>query len=205
MTQPNLIAILRGIEPADAEAVAQVLVSSGVSHCEVTLNSPSPLTTIERMANAMGDQIIIGAGTVLTAAAVEDVKNAGGQFIVSPNCNVDVIRKTKSLAMGSYPGVFTASEAYTAIDAGCDALKLFPAETLGPSGIAALDAVLPDNIPLYAVGGVSIQNLDIWVKSGVSGVGVGSALFKPGKSMQQLETDASAFVEACQTSFYQTR
>ena len=199
--QPALIAILRGIEPPDAESVADVLLSSGVTHFEVTLNSPSPLVTIERMARHVGANAVVGAGTVLDEQSVADVNQAGGQFIVSPNCHAGVIRTTKTFGMRSYPGVFTATEAFTAIEAGCDALKLFPASTLGPSGIAALSAVLPGGMPLYAVGGVSLDNLGTWASVGVKGVGIGSALYKAGKSPTELEKDATAFVNACQSTF----
>jgi len=201
MAQPTLIAILRGIKPDDAEQVAEILLSSGVTHFEVTLNSPSPLDSIERMVKVVGNSAMVGAGTVTDVSSVSDVNSAGAKFVVSPNCDVNVIHQTKSLGMDSYPGVFTATEAFTAINAGCDALKLFPSDVLGPSGISGLRAILPSDMPLYAVGGVKLDSLASLAKAGVRGVGIGSALYNPEKSTADLQRDASAFVASCKNIF----
>ncbi|WP_292228546.1 2-dehydro-3-deoxy-6-phosphogalactonate aldolase, partial [Brevundimonas sp.] len=138
-----LVAILRGLTPDEAVPVGEALYEAGFRCLEVPLNSPSPLDSIRRLADAMGDRAIVGAGTVLNAQAVRDVADAGGRIIISPNTNVDVIRTAKAAGLISFPAFYTASEAFTAIDAGADALKLFPAETAGPSTLKALKAVLP--------------------------------------------------------------
>lgn len=191
-----LVAILRGLEPEEAEAVGEVLVEAGFSCLEVPLNSPRPLESIRRLRAVLGDRAIVGAGTVLSASAVHDVAQAGGQIIISPNCNVEVIGAAKAAGLVSFPAFFTATEAFAAIDAGADALKLFPAETAGPATLKALKAVLPPDMPVFPVGGVEPGNLAVWRAAGADGFGLGSALFKPGHALARIDTAARAFVAA---------
>ena len=192
----KLIAILRGITPSEVEAVTAALIENGIDWIEVPLNSPDVYRSIELMAKRFGNDAHIGAGTVTKAKQVDKVKAAGGTFIVSPNCNKKVIRRTKSLKMTSFPGVFTATECFSALEWGADALKIFPASTMGPSGVSALGAVLPNDIDLYAVGGVSNDNLQIWQDAGINGYGIGSSLYKPGTSASSIATSAKALVQA---------
>lgn len=191
-----LIAILRGLRPDEAVAVGEAIVAAGFVCLEVPLNSPEPLESIRRLRQALDGRALVGAGTVLNVAAVRDVAAAGGQLIISPNTNVDVIREAKALGLLSLPGFFTPSEAFAALDAGADALKLFPAEVAGLKGLKAVRAVLPSQTRVYAVGGVDPDGVADWRAGGASGFGIGSALFKPGKSAAQTGRDAEAFVSA---------
>ncbi len=190
----ELIAILRGIEPDEAVAVTQELINSGIHTIEVPLNSPEALTSIARMCQQFGHEYQIGAGTVVSADDVLRVSEAGGSFIVSPNCNESVIKQTKALGMKSYPGVFTVTECFAALEYGADALKLFPASILGPSGVSAIRAVLPKTTKLYAVGGVDTTNMTSWIEAGIDGFGIGSSLYKPGKSISDISSVAREFV-----------
>ena len=191
-----LIAILRGIEAKDAGAVLEALIAGGIGLIEVPINSPDPLKSIAVMAEAAGDRARIGAGTVLTVADVEAVQAAGAQFIVSPNVEPIVIRKTRAERLDSFPGVFTASEALTAIAAGADGLKFFPASALGPDGIKAIGVILPKAFPLIAVGGVDAGNVAAYRKAGISGFGLGSNLYRPGSSAAEVGRRAKEFVAA---------
>jgi 2-dehydro-3-deoxyphosphogalactonate aldolase len=195
-THRRLIAILRGLTPDEAEAVGEALVAGGIASIEVPLNSPSPLDSIARLARRLGGRAEIGAGTVLTAGEVGTVRAAGGTFVVSPNCDPDVIAATKAAGLGSYPGVFTATEAFAALKAGADALKLFPVSVLGPEGVTALKAVLPRDAPLYAVGGVEAANLEAYAAAGCAGFGIGSSLYRPGRSAAEVGAAARAFTDA---------
>ena len=149
-----LVAIIRGVTPAEVEAIGQALYDGGIRIIEVPLNSPEPIDSIGRLAALLGEQALIGAGTVLQPGQVEDVSAAGGKLIVSPNCNVDVIRAAVAAGLVSCPGVFTPTEAFAAIDAGATALKFFPAEAGSPAVIKAMRSVLPKDLPILAVGGV---------------------------------------------------
>ncbi len=191
-----LIAILRGIAPGDAGPVLDALIDAGIAIIEVPLNSPDPLVSIRTMAAAAGERALVGAGTVLTVAEVEAVKAAGGQLIVSPNCDGAVIRATKAAGLVSCPGVFTATEAFNAIAAGADALKFFPSELIGPVGIKAMTAVLPKHIPLLAVGGVGADNIEDYLAHGVTGFGIGSSLYKPGMDVVEIADRARTIVAA---------
>ncbi len=191
-----LIAILRGIEPKEAVDVLEALVAAGIGLIEVPMNSPDPVDSIRIMASAAQGRALIGAGTVLTIAEVDAVAAAGGTFIVSPNTDLVVIRRTKQAGLGSFPGVFTASEALAAIAAGADGLKFFPASALGPDGIKAIGVVLPKSVPLLAVGGVEAANIAAYRKAGVKGFGLGSNLYKPGMSAAEVGTRAAAMVAA---------
>ncbi|MEP3055718.1 2-dehydro-3-deoxy-6-phosphogalactonate aldolase [Ascidiaceihabitans sp.] len=191
----NLIAILRGITPPDAVAVTQAILDAGITTIEVPMNSPNALQSISKMVHAFGD-VTIGAGTVLDCAQVQAVHDAGGTLIVSPNCDTDVIAKTKTLNMQSWPGIFTPTEAFAALKAGADGLKLFPGNMAGPLGLQALRAVLPPSTQVYAVGGAGPDNFGTWMKASADGFGIGSAIYKPGMSAQDVSTQAQAIVAA---------
>lgn len=192
----NIVAILRGITPPEAVSVAAALIDAGVTTIEVPLNSPDPLDSIRAMQDRFGDQAKIGAGTVLTVQQVRDVAATGAGLIVSPNCDPAVIAATKQAGLDSFPGVMTPTEAFAALAAGADALKLFPGELVGPVGLKAMGAVIPKTGPLYAVGGVSAQNMGEWLAAGATGFGIGSSIYKPGDSAETVAEKARALVAA---------
>ena len=190
-----LIAILRGIENTAASPVGEVLVSAGFRIIEVPLNSPQPLDSIALMRERF-PAAMVGAGTVLTAQQVRDVHAAGGVLVVSPNFNAEVVAETARLGMISLPGVATPSEAFAALAAGATGLKLFPAEAASPAVVKAWLAVLPKGTPLVPVGGITPSNMTEWRNAGATGFGIGSALYKPGKSAHAVRDDAQQFVAA---------
>ncbi len=191
-----LVAILRGLRPDEALGVGEMLIQAGFKVLEVPLNSPDPFDSIKTMAEAFKGRAIVGAGTVLKVADVERLAKVGGQICISPNTNADVIRAAKALGLISFPAFFTATEAFAAIDAGADALKLFPAELAGPSGLKALKAVLPKTMPVFPVGGVTADNMDTYLDVGAKGFGIGTAVFKPGDSAEVVFKKAKAFTDA---------
>jgi len=191
-----LVAILRGVQPHEIEAVATAIADVGITILEVTMNSPDPFKSIAIMAKVLKGKALIGAGTVTRPDEVEAVHKAGGTLIISPNMDAEVIAKTKELGLTSYPGCQTPTECFAALKAGADVLKIFPAGTIGSSGIKAIRAVLPAATPVYAVGGVNAGNMADYVKVGVSGFGIGSALYAPGKPLDEIKKSAQAFVEA---------
>lgn len=192
----NIVAILRGITPPEAVSVAAALIEAGVTTIEVPLNSPDPLDSIRAMQDRFGDQARIGAGTVLTVQQVHDVAATGARLIVSPNCDAAVIAATKQAGLDSFPGVMTPTEAFAALAAGADALKLFPGELIGPAGLKAMGAVIPKTVPLYAVGGVSARNMGDWLAAGATGFGIGSSLYKPGDDAETVAGKARSIVAA---------
>lgn len=192
----EIIAILRGVTTAEANGVCETLVAAGITIIEIPLNSPEPLVSIANAAKTFAGIAEIGAGTVLSVADVEGVKAAGGSLIVSPDTNEDVIRRTRTLGMASYPGVFTPTEAFRAIRAGANGLKFFPAELLGPAGIRAMKAVLPKDMPVYAVGGANPDNFREYFAAGCAGFGLGSYIFKPGMTLGDIAQRAKAAVAA---------
>lgn len=192
----EIIAILRGVTPHEVVGIAEELILSGITKIEVPLNSPSAYESIEILANRFPSEAVIGAGTVLAKNEVSHVWNSGGKMIVSPNVNVDVIRETKKLNMRSYPGVFTATECFEAVQNGSDGLKLFPAFLMGVDGLKALRAVLPPGQSTYAVGGVDPNNFVDWLASGVTGFGIGSYLYKVGDNASAVRKKADEIVSA---------
>jgi len=192
----QIIAILRGVTPAEIVSIGNVLIEAGITLIEVPLNSPEPMKSIASAATTFAGRAEVGAGTVLTVEDVDAVKAAGGMLVVSPDTNEDVIRRTRALGMASYPGVFTPTDAFRAIRAGATGLKFFPAEVLGPKGIKAMKAVLPRNLPLYAVGGANPDNFREYFDAGCAGFGLGSYIFKPGMSLGEIDTRARAAVRA---------
>jgi len=188
-----LIAILRGVTPDEIVAVGRALYDAGFRVIEIPLNSPQPYESISRLTAELGEDCLIGAGTVLTEAQVAEVDAAGGRLIVSPNANLAVIRASKAAGLVSAPGVATPSEGFAALDAGADSLKLFPAEQLGPAVVKAWRAVFPKELALLPVGGITPDNMGPYVAAGASGFGLGSALYKPGLSAAQVSANAQAF------------
>ena len=191
-----IVAILRGVRPDEVEAIGDALTDAGIGIVEVPLNSPSPFDSIARLASRLAGRAVVGAGTVLTRGEVEQVNEAGGSLVVSPNCEPEVIAHAKSLGMISLPGVFTPTEAFAALRAGADGLKFFPSSLHGPDGIKAIRAVLPEGTKVYAVGGVDAGNMGDWLAVGTDGFGIGSALYKPGIDAAQVGERARGFVAA---------
>lgn len=194
MTQRHIIAILRGITPPEAVPVCTALIEAGITLIEVPLNSPSATESIALAAKALSGRAEIGAGTVLSPDNVRAVSAAGGTFIVSPDTNPSVIAETLKQGMKSYPGVFSPTDAFTAIRTGATGLKFFPAEVLGAKGIKAMKAVLPPDMPVYAVGGANPDNFHEFFAAGCTGFGLGSYLYKPGMSAEDVATRAALAV-----------
>ena len=197
MAQLPLVAILRGLTPTEAPAIGDALVSSGFALIEVPLNSPEPLHSIAALAQRH-PKALVGAGTVLNAQQVKDVHAAGGRLVVAPNFNPAVLAQALALGMAVLPGVATPTEALAALDAGAHGLKLFPAEMVTPATVKALRAVLPANTALLPVGGITPDNMAAYRAAGASGFGLGSTLYAPGRSAEQVREKAQAFVRAFQ-------
>ena len=200
-----LIAILRGITPLEAESVSEVLIESGINIIEVPLNSPKPFETIARMVEFHGDKGIFGAGTVLTEDEVLKVADVGGKIIVSPNSNPSIIKKTKELNLYSFPGVFTPTECFQALDAGADALKFFPASLLKAKNFKAISSVLPKNIISIAVGGINENKFNKWLEVNITGFGLGSNLYKPGMLVEEVKLKANQIVKSYDVAIHNYR
>ena len=195
----RLIAIIRGVTPDEVEAIGQAIFDAGIRIIEVPLNSPLPLESIKRLSAKFGDLALVGGYTVLKPHQVSDVRASGGQIIVSPNCNRDVIAATRSEGLVSCPGYFTPSEGFAALDAGATALKLFPAEGASPSVLKAQRAVLPKDVPIIVVGGIQPDNMRPWLDAGAAGFGLGGGLYKPGQAAAETAEKARAYVAGIRT------
>lgn len=191
-----LIAILRGVRPDEVVAIGEKLVAAGFTLIEVPMNSPDPLDSVARLVAALGDRAMIGAGTVLTVDQVAAMRDAGGRMVISPNTNIDVIRASAAAGLVSLPGIATPSEALAALDAGATALKLFPAEAASPTILKAMRAILPGGLRILPVGGIVPEGMAPWRQAGAAGFGLGSALFKPGMTADEVGARARAFVAA---------
>lgn len=191
-----LIAILRGVRPDEVVAIGKELVAAGFTLIEVPMNSPDPLDSVARLAEAVGDRAMIGAGTVLTVEHVAAMRDAGGRMVISPNTNLDVIRASAAAGLVSLPGIATPSEALAALDAGATALKLFPAEAASPVVLKAMRAILPKEVRVLPVGGIVPEGMAPWREAGAAGFGLGSALYKPGMTAAEVGVRARAFVTA---------
>ena len=196
-----LVAILRGLTPPEAVDIGNVLFEAGVTVMEVPLNSPvDPLESIRVLSEHFAGRAAVGAGTVLTPEDAENVAAAGGQLVVSPNMNPAVIKRTVELGLHSVPGVATCTECFQALEAGADGLKIFPASTLGSKGLKDLTAVIPKEVDLFAVGGVTDQNMGEWMDIGIKGVGLGSNLYRAGDTPEEVAAKAQIMVSAFQAS-----
>ena len=194
LTTCPLVAILRGIRPDEAEAIGDVLVEAGLRIIEVPLNSPDPFDSIAHLARRLGDRALIGAGTVMRAADVDRVAEAGGRLIVTPHAAPALVRAAKSRGMAAMPGFFTPAEAFSLLDAGADALKLFPAEGGSPAMLRALRAVLPPGTMVLPVGGMDAGTMGVWREAGAAGFGIGSAIYRPGDSAGEVAAKAAVLL-----------
>ena len=198
LTENPIVAILRGIQPGEIMDVAGILVEQGIRVIEVPLNSPDPYTSIKALCDYYGDSCLCGAGTVVTAEQVELVHQAGGKLIVAPNTEPEVIERSIQLGMIPVPGFHTPTEAYKAIRAGAKMLKLFPASAIGLDYLKSISAILPADVDVVATGGINPNNLGQWLQAGVSGIGIGGDLYRPGVSLSDLRLKAQALVSAVQ-------
>lgn len=192
------IAILRGVKPEEVVDIGAALIETGIRIIEVPLNSPDPLESIKALHKHYGDQALIGAGTVVDPANVKRICQAGGQLIVSPHACPDVVHKAKVLDMVAIPGFATPTEAFSMIQAGADALKLFPAEAFSPAVLKSLRAVLPTTMPLIPVGSINADNMEPWFEAGAAGFGLGGSLYKPGFTPQKVAKRARAVMRVLQ-------
>jgi 2-dehydro-3-deoxyphosphogalactonate aldolase len=193
-SQCPLIAIIRGVTPVEAGAIGRALFDGGIRIIEVPLNSPDPFDSIGRIAAELGEDALVGAGTVLDPADVGRVREAGGRIVVSPNTNLGVIRSTADAGLVSCPGFFTPSEAFAALEAGAHALKLFPAEAASPKVLKAIRAVLPKDVPIVVVGGVTPESMRGWLDAGADGFGLGGGIYRPGQSPEETLRKARSYV-----------
>ena len=197
---PPIVAILRGIRPEEVVGVAQGLVAAGIRIIEVPLNSPKPLHSLEALRLNLPQDVLIGAGTVTSVAALDEAATAGARLIVAPNMDLSVIARAVELRLDVMPGVLTPTEAFAAVAAGARDLKLFPASSLTTTHVTALNDVLPDDCRVWAVGGTNATNLASWLAAGAFGIGVGAALYRPGVTPEAVRARGEALVHAWQTS-----
>lgn len=191
----KIIAILRGIKPNECKDIFDVLVDAGITRIEIPLNSPDPFTSIANMISLFGDKCHIGAGTVINAEQVKNLIKCGAHYIVSPNCDEEVIKTAIGNGLDAYPGVLTPSEMYNAIKWGASNLKLFPAGTLGISHFRAAKEILPPSVKVYAVGGINAQNYKDWFAAGIDGIGLGASIYKVGDSPEIVKEKISKFFD----------
>lgn len=194
MAECPLVAIIRGVTPDEVVGIGEAIFAAGIRIIEVPLNSPDPLASIERLVEALGSRAIVGAGTVLSVADVARVRDAGGQIVVSPGGDPEVIAATVAAGMISAPGYFTPSEAFAALKAGAHALKLFPAEAAPPAVVKAQRAVLPRQVPLIVVGGVTPANMAAYLAAGANGFGLGGGVYRSGQTPAEVAEQARAYV-----------
>jgi len=198
--QCPLVAIIRGVTPDEAVEIGEAIFDAGIRIVEVPLNSPDPIASIARLAERFGDRALVGAGTVIEPEDVARVADAGGKLIVSPNTHVPVIEASVAAGLVSSPGFYTASDAFDALRAGAHALKFFPAEAASPKVVKALKAVLPPEVPLLVVGGVTPDNVDPWLAAGADGFGLGSGVYRPGQDAETVGRQAAAYVAAVRSA-----
>jgi 2-dehydro-3-deoxyphosphogalactonate aldolase len=191
-----LVAILRGVQPAEAESICSALERAGISIVEVPFNSPRPLESISILSRSHGSRMLIGAGTLTAASQVDEVAAAGGRLIVTPHADTAIVRAAKQAGLFVVPGFFNPTEAFALLDAGADAIKLFPAEVLGPAMLRALRAVLPKSVMVVPVGGVGVDQVAPWMDAGAAGLGVGSSIYRPGDDAHVVEAKANALMAA---------
>jgi len=196
LEQCPLAAILRGIQPAEAESIGSALQTAGIRIVEVPLNSPSPLESITNLSRSFGSWMLVGAGTLTDPSQVAEVAAAGGRLIVTPHADTAIVRAAKQAGLFAVPGFFNPTEAFALLQAGADAIKLFPAEVLGPPMLKALNAVLPKSTIVIPVGGVGVDQVAPWMAAGALGLGVGSSVYKPGDDAPTVEAKARALVAA---------
>jgi 2-dehydro-3-deoxyphosphogalactonate aldolase len=196
MLRCPLIAILRGIKPDEVQSIGDALEEAGVTIVEVPLNSPDPLKSIEILSLAFGDRLLIGAGTVTDPAQVAEIAQAGGKLIVTPHADVSIVRAAKQAGLVAVPGFFNPTEAFALLKAGADAIKLFPAEVVGPSMLKALRAVLPKDSLVVPVGGIDKQSIDAWLAAGANGFGAGSSIYRPGDDAKTVKQKAAILIDA---------
>jgi 2-dehydro-3-deoxyphosphogalactonate aldolase len=196
LARSPLVAILRGVQPAEVESIGSALERAGISIVEVPLNSPRPLESISILSRSFGDRMLIGAGTLTTPSQVDEVAAAGGRLVVTPHADTAIVRVAKGAGLFACPGFFNPTEAFALLDAGADAIKLFPAEVLGPPMLKALRAVLPASAVVIPVGGVDVDQVAPWMAAGALGLGVGSSIYRPGDGAAVVEAKGRALVAA---------
>ncbi len=195
-----LIAILRGVRPDEVIPICAALEAAGVAVVEVPLNSPNPMESIHLLAENFGERLLIGAGTVMTPAQVEEIAGVGGRLIVTPHADPELVRAAKRLKMFAAPGFFTPAEAFSLLRAGADAIKLFPAEGSNPAALRGMRAILPPGTLVIPVGGIAPDNIGIWHEAGAAGYGIGSSIYKPGDTAEIVGRKAVALVAACRAA-----
>jgi 2-dehydro-3-deoxyphosphogalactonate aldolase len=192
-----LIAILRGVRPDEVIPICAALEAAGVAIVEVPLNSPNPMESIRLLAENFGDRLLIGAGTVMTPAQVEEIAGVGGRLIVTPHADPEIVRTAKRLKMFAAPGFFTPAEAFSLLNAGADCIKLFPAEGSNPAALRGMRAIFPPGTLVIPVGGIAPDNIAVWHEAGAAGYGIGSSIYKPGDTAEIVGRKAATLVAAC--------